>query len=213
MSYINPCEVQTMKKIVLLGLMTVLVIGCRKVEKGVVTIENKSTHSVDIKISQNYSSEFITLSSKSSVERYWERYVFCFIEKPHKNFLKTEKTKEKITIFDNDRLYTYKVINAVPDLTVLELLDANQCILALSDGTPTRSISLNSGISNINTFIRLSAENIVFNRGISFNVGKETFYSIEKKGDAYYFNKLQSGKLETKKINIDLIGNEIIISN
>ena len=202
-----------MRKIVLVWMISILLISCRKMEKGTMTIENKSKHSVDVKISQNYSSEFINLSPKTLVERPWERYVFCFIEKPHTNLLRTEKTKEKITIFDNDRLYTYKITNAVPDLTVLELLDDNQFILALPDGTPTRSISLNPGISNINTFIRLSINNIVFNDGIPFTIGGDKYYPIEKRGQFYYFNKSVSGKLESKKINIDLIGNEIIISN
>ena len=54
---------------------------------------------------------------------------------------------------------------------------------------------------------------MIFNKGIPFSVGGEICYPIEKKGDFYYFNKLTDGRLESKKININLIGNEIIISS
>lgn len=202
-----------MKKIILVWLMFVLIISCRKIEKGVMVVENKSTHSVDVKFAQNYSSEFLTLSPNTSVERTWERYFFCFIEKPHKNLLRMEKTKEQITIFDNDRLHTYKVTNGVSDLTMLELLDENQFILALPDGTPTNSITLNPGISFIHTFTSLSIQNMIFSKGTSFNIDGNTYYPIEKKGGFYYFNILKDGKLETKKINIDLLADEIIISS
>ena len=124
-----------------------------------------------------------------------------------------KETKEKITIFNNDRLLTYKVMNGIPDLTMLELLDENQFILALPDGTPTSSIILNPGLATINTFVPLSTKNMVFNKGTPFNIGSDTYYPIEKKNEIYYFNKPTAGKLESKKINIDLIGYEIIISN
>ena len=202
-----------MKKIVLLGLITFLIISCGKIEMGVITIENKSTHSVDVEFTQNYSSEFITLLPNTLVERSWKKYFFCFIKNTNKNLLKKKETKEKITIFDNDRLYTYKVMNGVPDLTMLELLDENQFILALPDGTPTNSIILNPGLSTISTFVPLSAKNMVFDKGTPFTIGRDTYYPIEKKGEIYYFNKLIDGKLESKKININLIRDEIIISN
>ena len=202
-----------MKKTVLVGLIGILILGCKKVEKGVMIIENKSAYSIDIKCTQNYSSEFMTLLPNDLVECSWERYFFCFIEKPHTNLLKREDTKEKITIFNNDKLHAYRVINGVPDLTMLELLDENQFILALPDGTPTDSISLNPGISTINTFIRFSIKNMIFNKGTPFSVGGEICYPIEKKGDFYYFNKLTDGRLESKKINIDLLADEIIISS
>lgn len=202
-----------MKRIILVGLIGILIIGCRKIEKGVMVVENKSTHSVDLEFAQNYSSEFLTLSPNTSVERSWERYFFCFIKKPHKNLLRTEKTNEQITILDNDRLHTYKVTNGVSDLTMLELLDENQFILALPDGTPTNSIALNPGISFIHTFTSLSIQNIIFNKGTSFSIDGNTYYPIEKKGGVYYFNIPKAGKLETKKINIDLLADEIIISS
>ena len=202
-----------MKKIVLVGLITFLIISCGKIERGIITIENKSTHLVKVEFAQNYSSEFITLSPSTSVERSWERYFFCFIKNTNKHILEKKETKEKITIFNNDRLHSYKVMNGVPDLTMLELLDDNQFILALPDGTPTSSIILNPGLATINTFLPLSTKNMVFNKGTPFNIGSDTYYPIEKKGEIYYFNKFVAGKLESKKININLIGNEIIISN
>lgn len=202
-----------MKKIVLVGLIVLLFFGCGKVEKGVMTIENKSTHEVIIEFAQNYSSEFITLQPSDSISRSWERYFHCIIQKPSINILKRQETKEKITIFDNDKLYTYKVTNGIPDLTMLEILDGNQSILAQADGHPVNSIPLTLGLSTINTFIPLSIKNIIFNKGTPFNIGETTYYPIEKKGEFYYFNNLKAGKLESKKINIDLIDNEIIISN
>lgn len=202
-----------MKKAILVGLIFVLVISCGRIERGVIIIENKSTYSVDIEFAQNYSSEFITLSPNALTERSWERYFFCFIKNTNKHILKKKETKEKITIFNNDRLLTYKVMNGVPDLTMLELLDKNQFILALPDGTPTNSIILNTGLSTINTFVPLSSKNMVFDKGTPFTIGRDTYYPIEKKGEIYYFNKLIAGKLESKKINIDLIGDELIISN
>ena len=202
-----------MKRIILIGLIFILIISCGKIEKGVVAIENKSTHLVEIRFSQNYSSECITLLPNTLVERSWERYFFCLIEKPHTHLLKKEETGEQILIFNNDRLHTYKVTNGVPDLTMLELLDEDQFILALSDGTPTNSILLSPGSSTINTFIPLSVRNMIFNKGTSFNIGENTYYPIEKKGEFYYFNKVVGGKLDSTKINIDLINKEIIISN
>ena len=202
-----------MKKIVFVGFITFLIINCGKIENGVIAIENKSTRLVEVEFVQNYSSEFMTLLPNTLVERSWKKYFFCFIKNTNKNLLKKKETKEKITIFDNDRLHTYKVMNGIPDLTMLELLDENQFILALPDGTPTNSIFLNPGLSTINTFIPLSVKNMVFSKGIPFTIGVNTYYPIEKKDEFYYFNKLIAGKLESKKINIDLIGDELIISN
>lgn len=203
-----------MKKIVFVWLIALLFFGCGKVEKGSITIENKSTHEVDIEFAQNYSSEFIKLQSGDSISCSWERYFHCIIEKPSTNILKRQQTKEKITILDNDKLYTYTVRNGIPDLTMLEMIDETKSILAQPDGTPTNLIPLNPGESTVNTFVPLSIKNIVFNKGTSFTVAGHSYYPIEKKKDGfYYFNQAKDGKLETKKINIDLIDNEIIITN
>lgn len=202
-----------MKKIVFVWLIALLFFGCGKVEKGSITIENKSTHEVDIEFAQNYSSEFIKLQSGDSISCSWERYFHCIIEKPSTNILKRQQTKEKITILNNDNLCTYTVRNGIPDLTMLEMIDETKSILAQPDGTPTNSITLNPGVSTVNNFVPLSIKNIVFNKGTPFTVAGHSYYPIEKKGEFYYFNQLKAGKLETKKINIDFIGNEIIITN
>lgn len=199
-----------MKKIVLVGLIALLFGGCGKVEKGSITIENKSTHEVVIEFAQNYSSEFITLQPSDSISRSWERYFHCIIEKPNTNILKRQQTKEKITILDNDNLYSYTVRNSV---CPIKILDGNQFILAQSVGVPVESILINQGDNTIKTFRPLSVKNIIFDKGVSFDIDGVTYYPIEKKGKFYYFNKVKDGKLEVKKINIDLIDYDIIITN
>lgn len=199
-----------MKKIVFVGLIALLLISCGKIEKGSITIENKSTHEVDIEFAQNYSSEFIKLQSGDSISRSWERYFHCIIQKPSTNILKRQQTKEKITIFNNDKLYTYTVKNGV---CPLKMLDNNQSILASSTYTVASFFMLPQTTSQIKTFRSLSVKNIIFDKGVSFNIDGNTYYPIEKRGDFYYFNELKDGKLEVKKINIDLIDYDIIITN
>ena len=199
-----------MKKIVFVGLIALLLISCGKIEKGSITIENKSTHEVDIEFAQNYSSEFIKLQSGDSISRSWERYFHCIIQKPSTNILRRQQTKEKITIFNNDKLYTYTVKNGV---CPLKMLDNNQYILASSTYTVESFFELPQKTSEIKTFRPLSVKNIIFDKGASFNFDGNTYYPIEKRGDFYYFNELKGGKLEVKKINIDLIDYDIIITN
>lgn len=199
-----------MKKIVFVGLIALLLISCGKIEKGSITIENKSTHEVDIEFAQNYSSEFIKLQSGDSISCSWERYFHCIIQKPSTNILKKQQTKEKITILNNDKLYTYTVKNGV---CPLKMLDNNQSILASSTYTVESFFVLPQTTSEIKTFRPLSVKNIIFDKGTSFDIGGVTYYTIEEKEGFYYFNTLKDGKLETKKININFIGNEIIINN
>lgn len=199
-----------MKKIVFVWLLALLFISCGKVEKGSITIENKSTHEVVIEFAQNYSSEFITLQPNDTTSRSWERYFHCIIEKPSTNILKRQQTKEKITILDNDNLYSYTVRNSV---CPIKILDGNQFILAQSVGVPVESIFINQGDNTIKAFRPLSVKNIIFDKGVSFDIDGVTYYPIEKKGEFYYFNKVKDGKLEVKKINIDLIDYDIIITN
>ncbi|UTC62606.1 hypothetical protein E4O05_01445 [Treponema sp. OMZ 787] len=202
-----------MKRIVFVGLMMVLLSGCGKVEKGVITIENKSSYPVEISLGQNYSSERIELQPSTSIKRPWEVYCICVVEKPSLTLLKKQQTKEKIVISNTDELYTYKVSNRTHNLTMLKMLDEKQSILAGEDGILTSSIHLNLGDTTIHTFSPLSIKNIIFDKGIPFNIGEASYYPIEKKGEFYYFNKIIDGKLDTKRINIDLVGYEIIITN
>ena len=200
-----------MKKIVLVGLIALLFISCGKVETGSITIENKSTHEVVIEFAQNYSSEFITLQPSNSISRSWERYFHCIIEKPSTNILKRQQTKEKITILNNDNLYTYIVKNGV---CPLKMLDDNQSILASSTYTVESFFWLPQKTSEIKTFQPLSLKNIIFDKGVSFDIDGVTYYTIEKKKDGfYYFNKDIGGNLSSKRINIDFVDNEIIITN
>lgn len=200
-----------MKKIVFVGLIALLFISCGKVEKGSITIENKSTHEVVIEFAQNYSSEFITLQPSDSISRSWERYFHCIIEKPSTNILKRQQTKEKITILNNDNLYTYTVINGV---CPLKMLDNNQSILASSTYTVESFFELPQKTSKIKTFRPLSVKNIIFDKGASFDIDGVAYYPIEKKKDGfYYFNKDIGGNLSSKRINIDFVDNEIIITN
>ena len=195
-----------MKKIVLVGLIALLFGGCGKVEKGSITIENKSTHEVVIEFAQNYSSEFITLQPSDSISRSWERYFHCIIEKPSTNILKRQQTKEKITIFDNDNLYSYTVINGV---CPLKILDGNQFILAQAVGVPADSIDIAQEDNTIKTFTPLSIKNIIFDTSETIVIGGSTYKKIEKIGDDYFLNENHGG-LKSSKIHILFIGNNTI---
>ena len=173
-----------MKKIVFVGLIALSFISCGKVEKGSITIENKSTHEVVIEFAQNYSSEFITLQPSDSISRSWERYFHCIIEKPSTNILKRQQTKEKITILNNDNLYSYTIINGV---CPLKILDGNQFILAQAGGVPVGSINIAQGNNPIKTFIPLSVKNVIFDTNETVNIGG-SMYRIEKIGDDYFLN-------------------------
>ena len=188
-----------MKKIVFVGLIALLLISCGKIEKGSITIENKSTHEVDIEFAQNYSSEFIKLQSGDSISRSWDRYFHCIIEKPSTNILKRQQTKEKITIFDKDNLYSYTIINGV---CPLKILDENQFILAQAVGVPVDSINITQGNNTIKTFIPLSAKKIIFDTSETIVIGGSTYKKIERMGDDYFFNYEKNGKLETAQIKI-----------
>ena len=195
-----------MKKIVFVGLIALLLISCGKVEKGSITIENKSTHEVVIEFAQNYSSEFITLQPSDSISRSWERYFHCIIEKPSTNILKRQQTKEKITIFDNDNLYSYTVINGV---CPLKILDGNQFILAQAVGVPADSIDIAQEDNTIKTFTPLSIKNIIFDTSETIVIGGSTYKKIEKIGDDYFLNENHGG-LKSSKIHILFIGNNTI---
>lgn len=199
-----------MKKIVLILLCAIsMFTSCGKKEKGVMTIENKSSKTVYIEFAQNYSSEFLTLQPNDITSRSWERYFHCIIKKPSTNILKRQQTKEKITIFDNDNLYSYTVINGVYPL---KLLDENQFILAQAVGVPVDSINITQGNNTIKTFIPLSIKNIIFDTSETIVIGGATYKKIEKIGDDYFFNENQSGALKRSKVHISLNNNTIIIS-
>ena len=196
-----------MKKIILVVLCAIsMFTSCGKKEKGVMTIENKSSKTVYIEFAQNYSSEFLTLQPNEIASRSWERYFHCIIEKPSTNILKRQQTKEKITIFDNDNLYSYNIINGV---CPLKILDENQFILAQAVGVPVDSINITQGDNPIKTFIPLSIKNIIFDTSETIVIGGSTYKKIEKIGDDYFLNENQGG-LKSSKIHILFIGNNTI---
>lgn len=196
-----------MKKIILVVLCAIsMFTSCGKKEKGVMTIENKSSQTVYIEFAQNYSSKFLTLQPNDITSCSWERYFHCIIEKPSTNILKRQQTKEKITIFDKDNLYSYTIINGV---CPLKILDENQFILAQAVGVPVDSINITQGNNTIKTFIPLSAKKIIFDTSETIVIGGTTYKKIEKSGDDYFFNENQSG-LKSSKIHILFIGNNTI---
>ncbi|MGI5060546.1 hypothetical protein E4N89_06120 [Treponema denticola] len=196
-----------MKKIVLILLCALsLFISCGKKEKGVMTIENKSSHVLDLEFAQNYSSEFIKLQPNDSISRSWDRYFHCIIEKPSTNILKRQQTKEKIIIFDKDNLYSYTIINGV---CPLKILDENQFILAQAVGVPVDSINITQGNNTIKTFIPLSVKKIIFDTSETIVIGGSTYKKIEKIGDDYFLNE-DLGGLKSSKIHILFIGNNTI---
>jgi hypothetical protein len=199
-----------MKKIVFIILCTLsLFTSCDKKEKGVITIENKSSKIVYIEFAQNYSSEFLTLQPNEIASRSWERYFHCIIEKPSTNILKRQQTKEKITIFDNDNLYSYMIINGV---CPLKLLDENQFVLAQDVGVPVGSINIAQGNNTIKTFKPLSIKNIILSSDETFAIGSTTYKKIEKTEDGYFFNYENSGNLERTQIKIFINNNVINIT-
>ena len=196
-----------MKKIVLIILCAIsMFTSCGKKEKGVMTIENKSSQTVYIEFAQNYSSEFLTLQPNDITSCSWERYFHCIIEKPSTNILKRQQTKEKITIFDKDNLYSYTIINGV---CPLKILDENQFILAQAVGVPVDSINITQGNNTIKTFIPLSVKNIILSSDETFTIGSTTYKKIEKIGDDYFLNE-DLGGLKSSKIHILFIGNNTI---
>ena len=192
-----------MKKIVFVGLIALLLISCGKVEKGSITIENKSTHEVVIEFAQNYSSEFITLQPSDLISRSWERYFHCIIEKPSTNILKRQQTKEKITVLNNDNLYSYTIINGV---CPLKILDGNQFILAQAGGVPVGSINIVQGNNPIKTFIPLSVKNVIFDTNETVTIGS-SMYRIEKIGDDYFLN---NNNIDIIQIKIFFASDDVI---
>ena len=96
----------------------------------------------------------------------------------------------------------------------LKMLDNNQSILASSTYTVESFFELPQKTSKIKTFRPLSVKNIIFDKGASFDIDGVAYYPIEKKKDGfYYFNKDIGGNLSSKRINIDFVDNEIIITN
>lgn len=195
-----------MKKLVLIALIAVLFVGCGKKEKGIVTIENKSSYPIEFEFAQNYESKMITLQSNNAIDCAWEHYFHCIIKKPSTNILKKQETKEKIVILNNDNLCSYTVKNGVCDLI---MLDNNQSLLALPTNSPTDSITLNKGQSNIKTFRSLSVQNVIFNKNIT--IGTDQYLQFKRDGNLFYYEKT-SGDYSIVIIKVEISGNNIIIS-
>jgi|GEM_PF-767050 len=204
-----------MKKIVFVGLIALLFGGCGKIEKGSITIENKSTHEVDIEFAQNYSSEFIKLQSGDSISRSWERYFHCIIQKPSTNILKRQQTKEKITIFNNDDLYKVKVCNFL-DCPVT--LQDNQEYIFADEASKNWIPEITIDAKKLNHFIYLFRKLVKSNIIIKETSQKliydniEYTYEIKKMKDIYCLEKtwetedsshVKTKHLELHKINID----------
>lgn len=194
-----------MKKLVLIVLIAILFVGCGKKEKGIVTIENKSSYPIEFEFAQNYESKMITLQPNNSIDCAWERYFHFIINKPSINILKKQETKEKIVILNNDNLYSYTVQNGVCNLT---MLDNNQFLLALPTNSPTDSITLNKGQSNIKTFRSLSVQNVIFDKNIT--IGTDQYLQFKRDGNLFYYKKT-SGDYSIAIIKVEISGNNIII--
>ena len=219
-----------MKKIVLFGLIALLLGGCGKIEKGVMTIENKSSYPIDIEFAQNYSSETITLRPNQTTSRSWERYFHCIIKKPNINIIKKQETKEKISIFDKNDLVSYRIINNLPKSIkvneewmelYIRLLDKEQYLLSQNnkyvnyidiDATkPYNDITLFRPITKDNIFIMCLDKN---NNEAKFNFKYENettpkaYHVIEKDEDLFFQEisddgkKLVISRIEVKIINV-----------
>ncbi|WP_024751922.1 hypothetical protein [Treponema phagedenis] len=219
-----------MKKMIFVGLIVLLLGGCGKVEKGRITIENKSSYEIEIEFAQNYSSKIIKLQSGDSIDRSWERYFHCIIQKPSINILKKQQTKEKITISDKNDLVSYRIINNLPksikvngetmELNI-RLLDEKQYLLSQNSKyvnyidvdakKPYNDITLFRPITKDNIFIMCLDKNndeAKFNFKYKNETSPKTYRVIEKNEDLLFQQISDDGKelvisrIEVKIINV-----------
>ena len=193
-----------MKKVILIVLIAFLFAGCGKKEKGIVNVENKSSYPIEFEFAQNYESKMIILQPNDSIDCVWERYFHCIIKKPSTNILKKQETKEKILILNNDKLYSYTVQNEVCKLI---MQDNNQSLLALPTNSPTDSITLNKGQSNIKSFRPLSIENVIFDKNIT--IDSDQYLQFEREENRFYYKKNNGTDLLIFEVKIS--ENNIII--
>jgi len=193
-----------MKKVILIVLIAFLFAGCGKKEKGIVNVENKSSYPIEFEFAQNYESKMIILQPNDSIDCVWERYFHCIIKKPSINILKKQETKEKILILNNDKLYSYTVQNEVCKLI---MQDNNQSLLALPTDSPTDSITLNKGQSNIKSFRPLSVENVIFDKNIT--IDSDQYLQFEREENRFYYKKNNGTDLLIFEVKIS--ENNIII--
>ena len=88
------------------------------------------------------------------------------------------------------------------------MLDNNQFLLALPTNSPTDSITLNKGQSNIKTFRSLSVQNVIFDKNIT--IGTDQYLQFKRDGNLFYYKKT-SGDYSIAIIKVEISGNNIII--
>lgn len=227
-----------MKKIAVVILIVCLIISCGKKEKGVMTIENKSTYPVEIEFAQNYKSQTFNLAPLESKNCEWEHYHHCLVKSPSLNIIHTEEVDSHFIISNKKTSVHYRVINELPksidvnsgtmDISI-RLIDNGQNLL-LKNGIYAEHIDIDPAkpYTDITLFRPITEKNIFISclnkdkneAKFDFKYENETLsktYKVIENTNGLYFQKISDDKKELVisriKINIVDVKSEYIDTN